>query len=125
MRWATARPDLTRVMLCRCKSALLTVVYYGSVRLSKDKLLMALERALVDVVNKAGVDINRAANDDYYATLLPYVAGLGPRKAQVVIRKIHALVSPFMCCTISTLFLIYPNREVTSSIASSSSNPVY
>ena len=85
---------------------------------------MALERALVDVVNKAGVDINRAANDDYYATLLPYVAGLGPRKAQVVIRKIHALVSPFMC-VISTPFLIYPNREATSSIASSSSNPVY
>ena len=42
MRWATARPDLTRVMLCRCKSALLTVVYYGSVRLSKDKLLVLL-----------------------------------------------------------------------------------
>lgn len=54
---------------------------------------MALERALVDVVNKVGVDINRAANDDYYASMLPYVAGLGPRKAQVLIKKIAALVS--------------------------------
>lgn len=54
---------------------------------------MALERALVDVVNKVGVDINRAANDEYYAALLPYVAGLGPRKAQVLIRKVAALVS--------------------------------
>lgn len=54
---------------------------------------MALERALVDVVNKVGVDINRAANDEYYAALLPYVAGLGPRKAQVLIRKVVALVS--------------------------------
>lgn len=54
---------------------------------------MALERALVDVVNKVGVDINRAANDEYYAALLPYVAGLGPRKAQVLIKKVMALVS--------------------------------
>jgi transcription elongation factor SPT6 len=62
------------------------------VQVSREKLLSALERVLVDVVNKVGVDINRAANDPYYSYLLPYVAGLGPRKAQAVIKKIGALV---------------------------------
>ncbi|THH00428.1 hypothetical protein EW145_g7080 [Phellinidium pouzarii] len=57
----------------------------------KEKLLSALERALVDVVNKVGVDINRAINDPYHATLLPYVAGLGPRKAQALVKKIASL----------------------------------
>ncbi|EJD02347.1 transcription elongation factor SPT6 [Fomitiporia mediterranea MF3/22] len=56
-----------------------------------EKLLSAFERVLVDVVNKVGVDINRAVNDPYYATLLPYVAGLGPRKAQALIKKIVSL----------------------------------
>ncbi|KAF8522273.1 transcription elongation factor Spt6 [Hysterangium stoloniferum] len=57
----------------------------------KEKLLAALERALVNVVNAVGVDINRAVNDPYYQLLLPYVAGLGPRKAQVLIKKIIKL----------------------------------
>lgn len=51
-----------------------------------------MERALVDVVNKVGVDINRAVNDPYYASLLPYVAGLGPRKAEAMVKKISQLV---------------------------------
>lgn len=54
--------------------------------------MFALERALVDVVNKVGVDINRAANELYYSHLLPYVAGLGPRKAQALVKKIATLV---------------------------------
>ena len=58
----------------------------------KEKLLLALERVLEDVVNKVGVYINRAANEDYYLHLLPYVAGLGPRKSQALINKIRALV---------------------------------
>ncbi|TFK42525.1 transcription elongation factor SPT6 [Crucibulum laeve] len=57
----------------------------------KDKLLVALERALVDVTNKVGVDINRAVSDSYYQHLLPFVCGLGPRKAQVLVKKIASL----------------------------------
>ncbi|KAH7889357.1 SH2 domain-containing protein [Phlebopus sp. FC_14] len=57
----------------------------------KEKLLLALERALVDVTNKVGVDINRAVTDSYYQTLLPFVCGLGPRKAQALARKIVAM----------------------------------
>lgn len=57
----------------------------------KEKLLSALERTLVDVTNKVGVDINRAVNDSYYQHLLPFVCGLGPRKAQVLVKKISAM----------------------------------
>ncbi|KAH7913720.1 SH2 domain-containing protein [Hygrophoropsis aurantiaca] len=57
----------------------------------KEKLLSALERALVDVTNTVGVDINRAVNDSYYQNLLPFVCGLGPRKAQVLVKKIAAI----------------------------------
>lgn len=58
----------------------------------KEKLLSAFERVLVDVTNKGGVDINRAVADAYYQNLLPFVCGLGPRKAQVLIKKIGSLV---------------------------------
>ncbi|EMD38273.1 hypothetical protein CERSUDRAFT_113442 [Gelatoporia subvermispora B] len=57
----------------------------------KEKLLSALERVLVDVTSKVGVDINRAVTDSYYQHLLPFVCGLGPRKAQVLVKKIAAL----------------------------------
>ncbi|KAI0306468.1 transcription elongation factor Spt6 [Multifurca ochricompacta] len=56
-----------------------------------EKLLMALERVLVDCVNRIGVDINRAVTDPYYQNLLPYVCGLGPRKAQALVKKIGSL----------------------------------
>ncbi|KAI0798004.1 transcription elongation factor Spt6 [Abortiporus biennis] len=58
---------------------------------SQEKLLTYLERVLVDVTNKVGVDINRAVADPYYQLLLPYVCGLGPRKAQVLVKKIAAM----------------------------------
>lgn len=57
----------------------------------KEKLLIALERVLVDVTNKVGVDINRAVTDSYYQHLLPLVCGLGPRKAHALVRKIASL----------------------------------
>lgn len=60
--------------------------------MSPDKLLTYLERVLIDVVNKVGVDINRAVTDAYYQHLLPFVCGLGPRKAQVLVKKIAAMV---------------------------------
>lgn len=58
-----------------------------------EKLLTALERVLVDSVNRIGVDINRAVTDPYYQHLLPYVCGLGPRKAQALVKKIGSLVN--------------------------------
>jgi transcription elongation factor SPT6 len=58
--------------------------------LPQDKLLKQLESAMVDMVNLCGVDINEAVTDTYTANLLPYVAGLGPRKATSVIKAINA-----------------------------------
>ncbi|TRM62754.1 SH2 domain-containing protein [Schizophyllum amplum] len=57
----------------------------------KEKLLTAFERTLVDLTNSVGVDINRAVTDPYYQHLLPFVCGLGPRKAQALVKKISAM----------------------------------
>ncbi|KAI6092087.1 transcription elongation factor Spt6 [Hypoxylon rubiginosum] len=57
--------------------------------LPQDKLLKHLETSMVDMVNLCGVDINEAVGDVYTSNLLPYVAGLGPRKATSVIKAIN------------------------------------
>ncbi|KAF8625819.1 hypothetical protein AX15_005199 [Amanita polypyramis BW_CC] len=57
----------------------------------RDKLFTAFERVLVDVINKVGVDINRAVADSYYQHLLPFICGLGPRKAQTLVKKIGGM----------------------------------
>ena len=54
--------------------------------LPKEKLIKALESAMVDMVNLCGVDINEAVNEPYTANLLPYIGGLGPRKAQQLLK---------------------------------------
>ncbi|KAJ7709827.1 transcription elongation factor SPT6 [Mycena rosella] len=54
-----------------------------------EKLLFTFERIIIDVVNKVGVDINRAVGDSYYQTLLPFVCGLGPRKAIHLVKMIE------------------------------------
>ncbi|KAM7217809.1 Oxysterol-binding domain containing protein [Rhypophila decipiens] len=51
--------------------------------LPQDKLYKHLETAMVDIVNLA-------MGDSYTAHLLPYVAGLGPRKATLLIKGINA-----------------------------------
>ncbi|KAH6899668.1 transcription elongation factor SPT6 [Thelonectria olida] len=58
--------------------------------LPAEKLTKYLESAMVDMVNLCGVDINEAMTDSYTANLLPYVSGLGPRKATSVIKAINA-----------------------------------
>ena len=58
--------------------------------LPEDKLRRQLETAMVDMVNLCGVDINEAIGDAYTAALLPFVCGLGPRKATAVLKTINA-----------------------------------
>ena len=58
--------------------------------LPQDKLAKYLESAMVDMVNLCGVNINEAMTDPYTANLLPFVAGLGPRKATSVVKAINA-----------------------------------
>ena len=65
----------------------------GPPQVSQERLLQCLERALVNVVNAVGVDINQAVKEPYLQKLLPFVAGLGPRKAEALIRNITRSVS--------------------------------
>lgn len=58
--------------------------------LPQDKLLKYLETAMVDVVNLCGVDLNDAVSNPYTANLLPYISGLGPRKATSLLKGINA-----------------------------------
>lgn len=58
--------------------------------LPEEKLRKHLDTAMVDMVNLCGVDINEAISDSYTATLLPYICGLGPRKASAVLKTINA-----------------------------------
>ncbi|KAG0074931.1 Transcription elongation factor spt6 [Linnemannia elongata] len=50
-----------------------------------DRLRELLDRALVNVINDVGVDINEVVSSPYKALMLPYICGLGTRKAQHLI----------------------------------------
>lgn len=54
-----------------------------------EKLIKQLETAMVDYVNLVGVEINEAVNNSYIANLLPYVCGLGPRKAAALLQVVN------------------------------------
>ncbi|KAF2084298.1 transcription elongation factor spt6 [Saccharata proteae CBS 121410] len=60
----------------------------NQILLPHDKLQRQLETAMVDIVNMVGVDISDAQTSSYTANLLPYVCGLGPRKAQQMLKVI-------------------------------------
>ncbi|KAF1811900.1 transcription elongation factor spt6 [Eremomyces bilateralis CBS 781.70] len=57
--------------------------------LPKDKLLRYLESSMVDLVNLVGVEANMAMSDSRIANLLPYISGLGPRKAAQMVKAIN------------------------------------
>ncbi|MBW0479878.1 hypothetical protein O181_019593 [Austropuccinia psidii MF-1] len=82
--------------------------------LPKETLELHLERALVNIVNSVGVDINKAVNDPYYQHLLPYVCGLGPRKAQKLIKLINA--NPNIEGTLSSRNELITENLVTKNI---------
>ncbi|KAL2219091.1 transcription elongation factor spt6 [Thermoascus aurantiacus ATCC 26904] len=61
----------------------------GQQLVSQELILKQLETALVDMVNLVGVDINEAITDTSTANLLPYVCGLGPRKAAHLLKIVN------------------------------------
>ena len=69
-------------------------------------MLTAFEEVLVDITNKVGVDINRAVTDPYYQHLLPFICGLGPRKAQVLVKKITSQVFSYFVCWVNSLISV-------------------
>ena len=97
--FAALGPDITAISLDEDNQhlvciylLLLSLFNEVIVQIPKDKLLTAFEEVLVDIANKVGVDINRAVADPYYQHLLPFICGLGPRKAQVLVKKITSQV---------------------------------
>lgn len=64
--------------------------------LPTDMLEHAIETAFVDVVNVVGVDINESIRDNYLANVVPYVCGLGPRKAQGIMQSIQSSLNGFL-----------------------------
>lgn len=56
----------------------------------QDKLYDRLETAMVDMVNLVGIDLPESYDDKYLGKLLPYICGLGPRKADRLIKAIQA-----------------------------------
>ncbi|ORX89548.1 transcription elongation factor Spt6 [Basidiobolus meristosporus CBS 931.73] len=56
--------------------------------LPEERLMTALERALINTVNSVGVDINEAVDFTSKSYTLQYVSGLGPRKVQSLIKRI-------------------------------------
>lgn len=56
--------------------------------LPQDRLRLLFERCIGAVVNDIGVEINHAMTSSYTQTMLPYVAGLGPRKAHALVNAI-------------------------------------
>ncbi|AOA65286.1 Nucleosome remodeling protein [Komagataella phaffii CBS 7435] len=61
--------------------------------LPREKLIDAVQTSIVDIVNLVGVDINEAVRAPYHALALPYVCGLGPRKAAGLIQSIQRIGS--------------------------------
>ncbi|KAF2427289.1 transcription elongation factor spt6 [Tothia fuscella] len=57
--------------------------------LSEEKLVKWLDSAMVDMVNLVGVNLADAATNPYLANLLPYVSGLGPRKADNMLKMVN------------------------------------
>lgn len=64
--------------------------------LSQEHLLTALEQAFVTVVNAVGVDINRIVNAKHLQSVLRFVSGLGPRKADKLIKAIQGRKKPYL-----------------------------
>ena len=69
------------------KEDIISIIFDPAQRfVSQEKIIKALDTAMVDMVNLCGVEINDAIGDTYQANLLPYVSGLGPRKAAQLLK---------------------------------------
>ncbi|WWC60952.1 transcription elongation factor SPT6 [Kwoniella dejecticola CBS 10117] len=57
--------------------------------INTEKLLIHLERGLVNSVCFMGIEINSCVADAYQRSMLPFISGLGPRKADALVHGIH------------------------------------
>ncbi|KAL7424162.1 Transcription elongation factor spt6 [Cryptotrichosporon argae] len=75
---------------CRLGQQIATVLFveHHQKLVPEERLLIHLERGLVNGVCATGIEINSCISDAYQRTMLPFVAGLGPRKADVLVNSI-------------------------------------
>ncbi|KAF1951572.1 transcription elongation factor-like protein spt6 [Byssothecium circinans] len=97
-------PPLTRYCIALCRYLQNPLAEYASLGkdiislpfvpnqtlIPQDKLLDRLDNAMVDMVNLVGLSLMEAYDDPYLSKLLPFICGLGPRKADKVIKAIQA-----------------------------------
>ena len=66
-----------------------TFVEHHQKLISQERLLQHLERGLVNSVCVMGIEINSCVADPYQRCMLPFIAGLGPRKADALINGVN------------------------------------
>lgn len=94
------------------KDDILSLNFYEHQKLiSNDTIRETLDTVFVDIVNMVGVEINEALNDPYIGQLLPFVAGLGPRKASGLVRNITSKLG-----TLTTRSDLIENELCTANI---------
>ncbi|KAK4686395.1 transcription elongation factor SPT6, partial [Tremellales sp. Uapishka_1] len=76
---------------CRLGKSIASITFleHHQKLLPQEKLLAHLERGLVNAVCFQGIEINSCAIDPSKRAMLPFIAGLGPRKADALINGIH------------------------------------
>lgn len=68
-------------------------------QITQEKLLVHLERGLVNSVCFMGIEINSCVADHYQRAMLPFISGLGPRKSDSLINGIQRVVGQSMNIT--------------------------
>lgn len=62
--------------------------------LPKADMMASAERQMVTVTNQVGVDLSQLHSQEWRQATLPYVAGLGQRKARALLRTLAASDAP-------------------------------
>lgn len=64
--------------------------------LAPEYLTRAIDTAFVDIVNLVGVEVNKATDNSYYASILRYISGFGKRKAIDFLESLQRLNEPLL-----------------------------
>ena len=80
-------PLLEFSQLCTIDEEIMCLKYHPlQDQLPKEDLIENLNLEFINRINEVGVDLNRAVLHPYTANLVQFVCGLGPRKAQALIK---------------------------------------
>lgn len=76
--------------LCNTDDEILSLKYHSlQDQLPQDELLENIHTEFINVINQIGVNVNMVAQKYYAENLLQFVCGLGPRKAQALIKIVR------------------------------------